>query len=131
LGGRRRVLGIRSSSDSPGRDVDPERPQGETPAGSVTCDEAGNLETVEDWLENVTAYSYDDARRLIETSLPIGIVTGYSYDDASRLESIVNTDATPSVISSFEYTLDAVATRPSAGATRSRTTTKTGWSRLL
>lgn len=76
-----------------------------------TYDEAHNLETVTDWLDEVTTYTYDDAGRLENTALPNGIDADYTYDGAGRLDTVVNADQTPTTISSFDYTVDAVGNR--------------------
>lgn len=76
-----------------------------------TYDESHNLETVTEWLTEVTTYTYDDVGRLESTALPNGIDATYTYDDAGRLDTLVNADQTPTTISSFDYTVDAVGNR--------------------
>ncbi|NET91148.1 MAG: hypothetical protein F6K45_24165 [Kamptonema sp. SIO1D9] len=58
-----------------------------------------------------TDYDYDVVGNLVKTTLANGVVETRRYDDLNRLIEVVNTDAAGQVISSYEYTLDAVGNR--------------------
>jgi RHS repeat-associated protein len=76
-----------------------------------TFEPDGRMATVTDWLDNTTTYSYDDSGRLEVAAQPNDVTTSYTYDAAGRLVELVNEDDTPSVLSSYEYSLDKVGNR--------------------
>ncbi len=90
-----------------------------TPAKTVayTYDAFDRMETVTDWLGNLTEYDYDNVGNLRHTYYPPhgdpptdDLVSTRTYDDADRLISVVNTNAA-GTISSFSYDMDAVGNR--------------------
>ena len=70
-------------------------------------DAMNRLRTVTDWLDNTTTYNYDAAGKLTNSVNPNGTAAVYQYDPANRLVALTNT-INASVISSYQYTLDAV-----------------------
>jgi YD repeat-containing protein len=70
-------------------------------------DAANRLKSVTDWLNNTTTYNYDADGNLTSSVNPNGTAAAYHYDPANRLMSLTNTDNS-AVISSYQYTLDAV-----------------------
>lgn len=65
-----------------------------------------------DWDGHITGYSYDVNSNLIGLTYPNGMSTEYLYDENNQLIELINEDTTQ-VVSSFEYTLDAVGNRQS------------------
>ena len=70
-------------------------------------DASNRLKTVTDWLNNTTTYNYDADGHLISSVNPNGTAAVYQYDQANRLVALTNT-ANSAIISSYQYTLDAV-----------------------
>jgi RHS repeat-associated protein len=70
-------------------------------------DAANRLKSVTDWLNNTTTYYYNADGNLTNSVNPNGTATIYQYDPANRLVALTNTDNS-SIISSYQYTLDAV-----------------------
>ena len=70
-------------------------------------DAANRLKSVTDWLNNVTTYNYDPDGNLTSSVNPNGTAAVYHYDPANRLIALTNT-VNGAVISSYQYTLDAV-----------------------
>jgi len=62
------------------------------------------------WNNDSTEYSYNDDNNLIKTIYPNNTSTVYSYDKGERLQKIVNSKGID-LISSFEYSLDAIGNR--------------------
>ncbi|MEO1237185.1 MAG: hypothetical protein AAFX76_10390 [Planctomycetota bacterium] len=85
---------------------------------SYTYDANGNLETVTDPFAGVTTYTYDQRDRLSTRTLPNGVVTTWTFDARDRLLSLVHTDDSGSVISSFTYTHESAATGEPSRITR-------------
>lgn len=48
------------------------------------CDEAGNLTTTTDALENATVSTYVEASQLVAVTYPLSNTTTYTHDDAGR-----------------------------------------------
>ncbi|HBF11828.1 MAG TPA: hypothetical protein DDW49_00310 [Deltaproteobacteria bacterium] len=71
----------------------------------------GQLESLTDWLGNVTRYSYDGAGHLTGMRYPNGHQSSYNYDAASRLVGLINRKPDNSVLSSYQFTLDALGRR--------------------
>jgi len=71
-----------------------------------TYDENDRLETVTDWLGNVTTYHYLNDGRLTYVSLPNGTRTEYYYDGAGRMDSLVNRTNGGIVINAYGFSLD-------------------------
>ncbi|NJL53558.1 MAG: RHS repeat protein, partial [Hydrococcus sp. SU_1_0] len=63
----------------------------------------------------VTDYDYDVLGNLMQTTLANGVVETREYDELYRLIGLDNTDADGNVISSYDYTLDAVGNRTLVG----------------
>ena len=75
-------------------------------------DANNRLTGVTDWNSHITGYSYDANSNLIGMTYPNGMNTEYLYDENNQLIELINENATQ-VVSSFEYTLDAVGNRQS------------------
>ena len=94
---------------------------------TYTYDQFNQLETVTDPNLGVTSYSYDKAGNLIRTALPNNTVETREYDPLNQLVFLKNvlvdaeTEAEIKVISSYEYTLDAVGNRLSVVESDGRT----------
>lgn len=70
----------------------------------------GHLDTVTDWLSNVTDYDYDAAGRLIEIAYPNGVVGTLGYNNANQLTDIAYDDGgTP--LETISYALNAAGMR--------------------
>jgi len=65
------------------------------------------LKSVTDWQYNRTTYNYDADGNLTSSVNPNGSSAVYQYDSANRLMSLTNT-VNATVISGYQYTLDAV-----------------------
>jgi RHS repeat-associated protein len=81
-----------------------------------TYDRLNRLETVTNEDGGVTTYLYDPASNLVRTELPNSVVEVREYDKLNRLLLLKNVKVDPNtgaetVISSYEYTLDAVGNR--------------------
>jgi RHS repeat-associated protein len=72
----------------------------------------GELETVTDWLSDVTTYSYDPAGRLTEIEYPNGVVGTRDYDDADRLTEIAYADGM-TALETISYVVNEVGIRTS------------------
>jgi RHS repeat-associated protein len=94
--------------DAVGNNIQMTYPDGKTV--SYTYDGLNRLSDVTDWNGNVTSYAYDANSNLAGMTYPNGITTEYSYDKDNRLISLVNKDG-HGIVSSYEYTLDAVGNR--------------------
>jgi RHS repeat-associated protein len=70
-------------------------------------DAMNRLKTVTDWLYNTTTYNYDADGNLTNSVNPNGSSAVYQYDPANRLMSLTNA-VNSAIISSYQYTLDAV-----------------------
>ena len=70
-------------------------------------DATNRLKSVTDWLNNTTTYNYDADGNLTSSINPNGTSAFYHYDLANRLIALTNADNS-SIISSYQYTLDAV-----------------------
>jgi RHS repeat-associated protein len=70
-------------------------------------DPMNRLKSVTDWLNNTTTYNYDADGHLTSSVNPNGTAAVYQYDPANRLIALTNT-ANSAIISSYQYTLDAV-----------------------
>ena len=83
-----------------------------TPGGETVYDydERNRLERVNDSLQGVTSYFYDDASNLKRTVFGNGVVESRSYDKLNRLEFLEN-KLGDTVISSYDYSLDLVGNR--------------------
>ncbi|MBN2488770.1 MAG: RHS repeat protein, partial [Methanosarcinaceae archaeon] len=68
------------------------------------------MASVTDWNDHITGYSYDANSNLIGMTYPNSISTEYLYDENNQLVELINKDTTQ-VVSSFEYTMDAVGNR--------------------
>ena len=71
-------------------------------------DALNRMASVTDWQNATTAYAYDAAGNLIQTLNPNATQAAYAYDAANRLIGLTNTAPYASIISSYNYTLDAV-----------------------
>ncbi len=80
---------------------------------SYDYDPANRLTQVTDWSAQVTGYTYDAADRLASASLPNGVDSTYSYNAAGWVTSIDHIVGAE-MLSSFQYTYDAVGNRISA-----------------
>jgi len=69
-------------------------------------DENDRLETVTDWLGNLTTYHYLTDGRLAFVTLPNGTRTEYYYDGAGRMDSLVNRTNGGTVINAYGFSLD-------------------------
>ena len=70
-------------------------------------DAANRLKSVTDWQYNTTTYNYDADGNLTSSVNPNGSTAVYQYDPANRLMTLTNT-VNSTVISSYQYTLDAI-----------------------
>jgi YD repeat-containing protein len=70
-------------------------------------DAANRLKSVTDWQYNTTTYNYDANGNLTSSVNPNGSTAVYQYDPANRLMTLTNT-VNSTVISSYQYTLDAI-----------------------
>jgi len=75
-------------------------------------DANNRLTGVTGWDGHITGYSYDANSNLIGMTYPNGMNTEYLYDENNQLIELINENSTQ-VVSSFEYTLDAVGNRVS------------------
>jgi RHS repeat-associated protein len=75
---------------------------------AYSYDAMNRMMTATDWLNHTTAYAYDSDGNLTGTLNPNGSAAAYSYDAANRLISLTNSAPGSAVISSYQYTLDAV-----------------------
>jgi RHS repeat-associated protein len=74
-------------------------------------DAAKRMTQVTDWLNQATTYQYDAGGRLSQVVSPNGYKTAYGYDSASRLVHLSNTKADQTLLSSYDFTLDAIGRR--------------------
>jgi RHS repeat-associated protein len=79
-------------------------------AVSYAYDDLNRLSRVTDWSSNATSYTYDANSNLAGMTYPNGVTTEYSYDKNNRLVTQVN-KVRHGLVSSYEYTLDAVGNR--------------------
>jgi RHS repeat-associated protein len=70
-------------------------------------DASNRLKMLTDWLDNTTTYNYDADGNLTGSVNPNGTAAVYQYDPANRLSALTNT-GNSAIISSYQYTLDAV-----------------------
>ncbi|MDJ1420343.1 MAG: RHS repeat-associated core domain-containing protein [Candidatus Methanoperedens sp.] len=77
---------------------------------SYAYDATNRLIDLTDRNGGITSYSYDPNGNLIGMTYPNGMKTEYIYDEDNRLIELINKNETQ-VISSFNYTLDAVGNR--------------------
>jgi RHS repeat-associated protein len=75
---------------------------------AYSYDAMNRMITVTDWLNHTTTYAYDPDGNLTGTLNPNGSAAAYSYDAANRLIALTNSAPDSAVISSYQYTLDAV-----------------------
>jgi RHS repeat-associated protein len=75
-------------------------------------DANNRLTGVTDWDGYITGYSYNANSNLIGMTYPNGMSTEFLYDENNQLIELIDENSTQ-VISSFEYTLDAVGNRVS------------------
>src|SRR5205814_3821623 len=85
-------------------------------------DAMNRLKTVTDWLYNTTTYNYDANGNLTTSVNPNGTAAVYQYDQANRLIALTNT-ANSAIISSYQYTLDAVGNHSQVSQTEQLSTT--------
>jgi len=71
-------------------------------------DAANRLTRVTDWLGNSTSYNYDADGQLTGAANSNGTAASYQYDVAGRLISLGNSAANSAIISSYQFSLDAV-----------------------
>ncbi len=64
-----------------------------------------------DWSGGLTDYDYDEAGRLITTTLPNGVVSVNGYDDADQLTSLRYVDDGGDLLAEYLYELDGVGNR--------------------
>lgn len=76
-------------------------------------DALNRLIVVTDWLSGVTAYTYDAAGKVTAIANPNNTAANYTYDSAGRLTGLVNTKSDSTVISNYNYTLDAIGNHTS------------------
>jgi RHS repeat-associated protein len=79
-------------------------------------DAMNRLNTVTDWLSNTTTYNYDANGNLTNSVNPDGTSAAYHYDSANRLTALTNT-LNSTIISSYQYTLDAVGNQSQVNQT--------------
>jgi RHS repeat-associated protein len=96
-------------------------PDGKTVAYSY--DPMNRPNSVTDWLGNTTTYSYDAGGNLISVSNPNDTAAAYQYDQANRLIALTNSTASSTIISSYQYTLDAVGNQTQVSQTEQLPTT--------
>jgi len=77
---------------------------------SYAYDANNRLIGVTDRDGHITSYAYDTNDNLIDMAYPNGMETEYVYDEDNRLIELINKNETH-VISSFEYSMDAVGNR--------------------
>ncbi len=82
------------------------------PSGTTgyTYDALNRMATVTDPDAGLTSHEYNEVGALVQTELPNGTVETREYDDLNRLLLLENTGP-EGVISSYDYTLDAVGNR--------------------
>ena len=85
-----------------------------TPGGETeySYDSRNRLVQVTDSSQGVTRYEYNGVNNLIQTVLPNGVVENRVYDSLNRLDFLEN-KLDDTVISSYNYTLDAMGNRVS------------------
>ena len=77
---------------------------------NYTYDAAGRLSELKDAsLNRIVKYTYDSARRLSREDKGNGSFTTYSYNANGLVASIVNSNASSTVTSSFVYTYDSLS----------------------
>ena len=79
---------------------------------SYTYDANNRLIGVTDWDGRITSYAYNANGNLMDMTYPNGMETEYVYDGDNQLIALFNKED-DQVVSSFEYTLDAVGNRVS------------------
>lgn len=79
---------------------------------TYTYDAFNRMDTVTDWLTNITNYDYDSAGNLTQIAYPAstGITTTATYDTRDRLDVLTNSRG-GSTLSSYDYTVDAIGNR--------------------
>jgi RHS repeat-associated protein len=77
---------------------------------SYAYDANNRLIGVTDWDDHITSYAYDTNGNLIGMTYPNEMETEYIYDEDNRLIELINKNEIQ-VVSSFEYTMDAVGNR--------------------
>ena len=80
-------------------------------------DNANRLAQVSDWANRNTNYSYDAASLLSGAANANGTTVNYGYDTSGRLTSMNNKKSDQTVISSYNFTLDAVGNRTNINQT--------------
>ena len=89
---------------------------------SYTYDNLDRLIKVRDWnyfqTGMETSYEYDDAGRLIQTTMGNGAIVSYTYDNAGRLTVKEDKTAGGDVIARYDMTLDKVGNRTAMTATQ-------------
>jgi RHS repeat-associated protein len=77
---------------------------------SYEYDPGNRMTQVNDWDGNITSYQYNAADQLLTTLLPNGVTSSYSYDEAGQL-LLLKHESETELLSSFQYTYDAVGNR--------------------
>jgi RHS repeat-associated protein len=81
-----------------------------------TYDAMNRLKSVTDWQYNTTTYNYDANGNLTSYVNPNGTAAVYQYDAANRLATLTNT-VNSTIISSYQYTLDAIGNQSQVSQT--------------
>ena len=94
-----------------------------TPSGitTYTYDPLNRISGVIDIDGNVTTYEYNEVGLLVSTVLPNETYTEYDYDSLNRLTKVENFKPDSTVLSTYQYTLDASGKRLSVTENDSRT----------
>lgn len=77
---------------------------------TYTYDELNRMETVTD-ASGVTTYSYDDVGNLDTVTYPNDLLADYDYNDINQLTDLVMRDSAGTVVSGYNYGLDATGRR--------------------
>lgn len=80
---------------------------------SYTYDPGNRLTAVSDGGQPVVSYTYDPVGRLLSALRPSGVESTYTYDTVGRLTALQHA-TTARILSSFEYSYDAVGNRVQA-----------------
>jgi RHS repeat-associated protein len=92
-------------------------------AVAYSYDPMNRLQSVTDWLGNTTTYSYDAGGNLVGAVNPNGTAGAYQYDQANRLIALTNSAGISTIISGYQYTLDAVGNQTQVNQTEQLQTT--------